>query len=360
MEFEKTKLGFSLGDPNGIGLEILIKAFENGTLFKHCIPVLYSPISAYRHYEALLETISVEHKIIRDADNASEGTLNILEIEPSDYIPTPGIATKQSGELAIVSLLAAVEDIKKGKIHNIVTLPIDKSNTHSENFRYAGHTDFLADTFGTEDYMMLLVNDSFRVGVVTGHIPLEQVSSKITKELLSKKIDILYHSLQFDFAIDKPKIAVLGLNPHSGDNGLIGSEELEVIKPTIDKYIREGKLIYGPYPADAFFGKKLNEQFDAVLAMYHDQGLIPFKQLAFDTGVNYTAGLPIVRTSPDHGTAFDIAGKNLAKSDSLVNAIFMAKRIFRNRLDYNEINKNFLDFKFHKREKFSIGVPNLK
>ncbi len=352
-------MGFTVGDVNGIGLEVMLKAFASGYLFNHCTPVLYGTADSFRFYCKNLELPDLRYNLIKDVSEAVSGQINLKEVGVEVDIK-PGEASKQSGALALKALTTAVEDIKKGEIHNLVTLPIDKNSIQSDDFEFAGHTDYLASAFETEDYMMLLSSDQLRVGVVTGHIPITDVARTVTPELLTQKIDILLESLRFDYGIIKPKIAVLGLNPHSGDNGLIGQEEQDVIKPVIQEYLNKGELVYGPYPADGFFGKKSYEHFDAVLAMYHDQGLVPFKQISFADGVNYTAGLPIVRTSPDHGTAYDLAGKNQADVTSLVNAIFEAKKIYSNRMEFNELNKNPLTFKTHRREKFSIGVPNLK
>ncbi len=360
MDFKNTKLGFTLGDANGIGLEVMLKAFSSEYLFKHCTPVLYGTKSVLDYYIDSLELTELSYHLIQDTKDCVSDKINLKEVNSPEFEVRSGHPSKESGALALAALLAAVEDVKNGQIENLITLPIDKSTIQSESFDFAGHTDFLAQTFETEKYMMILTSENLRVGVVTGHIPLNEVSKKLSKELIISKIEILLESLRFDFGINKPKIAVLGLNPHSGDNGLIGSEEVDVITPAVEEFTNKGELVFGPYAADGFFGTKAYEQFDAVLAMYHDQGLIPFKQLAFHDGVNYTAGLPIVRTSPDHGTAYDIAGKGIADITSLVSAIFEAKNIYCSRLEYNELNKDPLAFRSHRKEKFSIGVPNLK
>lgn len=360
MDFKTTKLGFTLGDANGIGMEVMLRAFQSEYLFKHCTPVLYGSKAVFQFYCNLLEIENLRYNLIKDTKDCVDNQINLVEVEGESFEITPGKASNASGAFALQVLKRAVEDIKNGQIENLVTLPIDKNTIQSEDFHFAGHTGYLADTFQTEDYMMILASDDLKVGVVTGHIPVTQISSKLNSDLLTKKIDTLLHSLRFDYGISKPKVAVLGLNPHSGDNGLIGKEEVEIIQPVIKQYIDKGELVFGPYAADGFFGTKAYKDFDAVLAMYHDQGLIPFKQLAFHDGVNYTAGLPIVRTSPDHGTAYDIAGKGIADVSSFVNSIFEAKKIYLNRLEYNDLHKDPLTFKSHRREKFSIGVPNLK
>ena len=360
MDFKGTKLGFTIGDANGVGMETMLRAFANPYLFNHCTPVLYGSAAVFKHYCALLDLPDLRYNLITNTDECVEGKINLKEVSHSAFEIKPGEPSAAAGELALAALTQAIEDIKEGQIHNLVTLPIDKHTIQSETFDFAGHTDYLAKAFEVEKYMMILTSDDLKVGVVTGHIPITQVAKSLSQELIESKIQILMDSLKFDFGVRKPKIAVLGLNPHSGDNGLIGKEEEEIIKPAIDTFIKEGHLVFGPYAADGFFGTKAYEQFDAVLAMYHDQGLIPFKQISFHNGVNYTAGLPIVRTSPDHGTAYDIAGKGKADITSLVSAIFEAKNIYTNRLESNELNKSPLAFKSHRREKFSIGVPNLK
>ena len=358
MEYNETFLGFTQGDPNGIGVELFVRAFELDTLLKHCSPVLYSSKSIVEFY---LDHLGIELSInyVKKASEFKYGAINVFNLDFGDFSVDMGKPNKESGKVAFESLKRGVEGIKNGEVHNVVTLPIDKHVIHSEEFAFAGHTDYLAEEFDVDRYMMILASDELRVGVVTGHIPITEVSKALSQDLIKSKIETLIQSLKFDFAVRKPKIAVLGLNPHSGDQGLIGKEEIELIQPAIKEFVDQGELVYGPYPADGFFGNKAYLQFDAVLAMYHDQGLIPFKQLAFHDGVNYTAGLPIVRTSPDHGTANGLVGKGEASVNSLVNAVFAVKNIYKNRIEYNELNQNPLEFKSHRREKFSIGVPNL-
>ncbi len=360
MDFKETKLGFTLGDANGIGMETMLRAFSTPYLFNHCTPVLYGSSAVFTHYCKMLDLPDLRYNLITDTKDCVEGQINLKEVGDKSIQIKPGEASPETGALALDALTSAVEDIKSGQIHNLVTLPIDKNTIQSDTFDFAGHTDFLAKTFEVDSYMMILTSDDLKVGVVTGHIPITEVAKSLSQQLIEEKIQVLSDSLKFDFGLRKPKIAVLGLNPHSGDNGLIGKEENEIITPAINTFLEQGQLVYGPYAADGFFGTKAYEQFDAVLAMYHDQGLIPFKQISFHNGVNYTAGLPIVRTSPDHGTAYDIAGKGTADITSLVSAIFEAKKIYLNRLESNELNKSPLAYKTHRREKFSIGVPNLK
>ncbi|MBI1305243.1 MAG: 4-hydroxythreonine-4-phosphate dehydrogenase PdxA [Bacteroidetes bacterium] len=359
MDYAATKVGITIGDVNGISVEILLKAFTNPYLLNNCTPVVYGHINALKFYQKHLDSHGIEFNLITKAEDAVVNSVNVINVVDNVRVII-GQAETEAGKLAVTALKRALQDILEGKIQNLVTLPIDKSVCYSDDFPFEGHTDFLASSFETEDYMMLLVSDSLKIGVVTGHIPISEVSKRLNKDLLTQKIEILKSSLIRDFSISKPRIAVLGLNPHAGDHGVIGDEEQKIIKPVIEEFINSGDLVYGPFPADGFFGSDAFEQYDAVLAMYHDQGLIPFKQMAFHDGVNYTAGLPIVRTSPDHGTAFNIAGKGIASAESLVNSIFLQKKIYKNRIEYLELTKDPLPFTKHRREKFSIGVPNLK
>jgi 4-hydroxythreonine-4-phosphate dehydrogenase len=356
----KNKLGISLGDMNGIGMEILLKAFADDRLFNHCIPVLYATPQIFKHYKKQLELENPWYQIINHTDECVEGKIN-LKIIPDceDLNIQEGKATEEAGKVAFLSLQAAVMDIRNGQTDNLLTLPINKHIMPTELFPYAGHTDYLAEELGADSHMMLLVGEELRVGLVTGHVPLSKVSETLDSQSILSKLQLLHNGLKTDFGITKPKIAVLGLNPHSGDNGLIGMEEKEVIVPAIKQAIEKEILAFGPYPSDGFFGKAMYQQFDAVLAMYHDQGLIPFKYAAFDTGVNYTMGLPVIRTSPDHGTAYDIAGKGKASTTSLIEAIFLNNQLYRSRLEYYELTKNPLPYSEFRREKFSIGVPRL-
>lgn len=356
----KVFLGITVGDPNGIGMELILRAFSNESLFNLCNPVLYATPQLFKFYKDKLELEYVAYKIIKSTKDFERGKINIKVISDKEFNCNPGKPDPSAGQFALKSLQMAISDIKSGEIHNLLTCPIDKNTIKSEAFPFNGHTEFLAESFGVDEHMMLLINEDLRVGLVTGHIPISQVAQSLTKEKILSKLGILNQSLIEDFGISKPKIAVLGLNPHSGDNGIIGKEEIEVINPAVEQANRDGLIVMGAYPADGFFGSGLERKFDAVLAMYHDQGLIPFKQVAFYSGVNYTAGLPIVRTSPDHGTAYDIAGKGMANIDSFVAAIFQNNKIYRNRIESMELKGNPLPFTKHRREKFSIGIPNLK
>ncbi len=359
-KIKDVRLGISAGDINGVGIELLLKAYQYDPLFNQATPVLFADKWVLDAWIKILDITDFEYNLITSAEKAKSGMLNVLPIQGNKFELQIGQSKEESGAYALLSLQKAMEVIMNGGVQNLLTLPINKHNIQSGEFNFPGHTDYLAKQFGSEEYMMILVGDNLRVGVLTGHIPISEVSSRITKSHLEKTINVFHHSLQNDFRIRKPKIAVLGLNPHSGDQGLIGKEEQEVIEPVIRSFIDQGMLVYGPFPADGFFGSDKSGQFDGVLAMYHDQGLIPFKQVAFEDGVNYTAGLPIVRTSPDHGTAYDIAGKGTATIDSLVHAIYLNSTIYFNRLEFRELSKDPLQFTNFRREKFSIGIPNLK
>jgi 4-hydroxythreonine-4-phosphate dehydrogenase len=283
-------------------------------------------------------------------ENAARNHCNFINLTEVDVGIDPGISTPAAGHWAVKSLLRASDDLQQHKIDVLVTAPINKQNVQSADFKFPGHTEFLASTFKSDDYLMLLVSEGLRVGTVTGHVPLNQVSGLLTIEKILGKIRIMAKSLTKDFGIHKPKIAVLGLNPHAGDNGLLGNEEEKVIYPAIKKAADEGILAMGPYSADGFFGNGSWKNFDGVLAMYHDQGLIPFKSIAFHQGVNFTAGLPIIRTSPDHGTGYDITGKNMAEPESFRQAVFLAIDIYRNRKTYDQISADPLKA-MHKRER---------
>jgi len=287
---------------------------------------------------------------IKKAEDSNPKLANMVQVWDEEVPMTLGQSTKEGGKYALLSLQAAVADLKAGKIDVLVTAPINKNNIQSDEFRFQGHTEYLANTFDCKDFMMLLISDNLKVGLVTGHVPISTVAQIITQEKINSKLRIMNQSLIKDFGIRKPKIAVLGLNPHSGDNGTIGKEEKDIIIPAINRAYNEQIMAFGPYSSDGFFGSGQYKQFDAVLAMYHDQGLTPFKSISFDDGVNYTAGLPVVRTSPDHGTAYDIAGKNKASEHSFRQAIFMAIDIFNQRNGYDTINANPLKITKLKRE----------
>ncbi|MEQ8477713.1 4-hydroxythreonine-4-phosphate dehydrogenase PdxA [Fulvivirga sp.] len=327
---DKPKIGITIGDINGIGPEVIIKALNDNRILNYMTPVIYGSTKAISYYRKAFDLDDFNYTHYRD-NKFTNSKINIVNCWDEMIEINAGSVTPEVGTASFKALQKAVEHLKEGLIDAVVTAPINKNNIQSEDFKFAGHTEYFTENFNGKDSLMFLASEDLKVGVVTGHIPLKDVSQSITKELIIKKLKIMEESLRLDFGISKPRIAVLGLNPHAGEEGLLGSEDGNVIKPALDELKNKGKLIFGPYPADGFFGKGEYKKFDAVLAMYHDQGLIPFKTLAFNNGVNFTAGLSIIRTSPDHGTAYDIAGKNVANESSMREAIFMAYDIFKNR-----------------------------
>lgn len=337
------RIGITHGDFNGIGYEVIMKAFEDHAMLELCTPIVYGIHKAASNYRKLLQIQDFSFYGVQNAASAVKNHCNFINLTEIDVGLDPGKATPASGAWAVKALNTAMDDLENGLIDVLVTAPFHKSNVQSSEFTFPGHTEYLANRCKVNDYLMLLVSENLRVGTVTGHIPLHDVASKITVDLILSKLKVFSHSLLQDFGIRKPRLAVLGLNPHAGDGGLLGKEESAIIEPAIRKANEEGIMCYGPFSADGFFGNGTWKQFDGVLAMYHDQGLIPFKSIAFHQGVNFTAGLPIVRTSPDHGTAFDIVGKNIASPDSMREAIYMAIDIYRNRELYAEITANPLE-----------------
>lgn len=332
MTIQKPIIGITLGDYNGIGPEVILKALHNSAINKLCTPVIYGSNKVLNFYKNQLEIKDWQLFGIQKAEMANPKATNIINCFPDQQLEIePGKVTIEAGKAAFECLKKATDDLKEGKINALVTAPINKNNIQSESFKFPGHTEFLADAFGVKDNLMFLVSDVLRVGVVTGHIPIDKVKESITKQAISSKLDLMLASLKLDFGIQKPRIAVLGLNPHAGEEGLLGKEEIEIIAPVTKEYREKKQLVFGPYPADGFFGNAQYKQFDGILAMYHDQGLIPFKSIAFENGVNFTAGMPAIRTSPDHGTAYDIAGKKQANECSILNAIFTAIEIYKNR-----------------------------
>ena len=355
MSEEKIIVGISQGDINGIGLEVIIKSLLDPTIFELCTPVLFGSAKTASHYRKALGIEDFSFNPIKEVSEANPKRANVINVYEEDVNLELGKQTADGGKYALLSLEAAAYALAQGKINVLVTAPINKENIQSPDFNFPGHTEYLESKFGDGNSLMFLVSDKLRVAIVTGHIPVTQVAQSLTAEKILNKIKILNNTLVNDFGIIKPKIAVLGLNPHAGDNGVIGDEEKNIILPAINKASEEGIVIFGPYPADGFFGNKTYEKFDAVLAMYHDQGLIPFKTIAFNSGVNFTAGLPIVRTSPDHGTAYDIAGKNKASEASFREAIYTAIDIYKTRKRNKEIGANPLKINFIKREKWKDG-----
>ena len=339
-ENQNIRVGITHGDFNGISYEIIIKTFLDKRSLELFTPIVYGSSKIASYYRKSLDLTEVNFNLVKKADYANAKRVNIINCFNEEVKIETGQSSEVAGEMAFVALEKAVDDLKWDKIDVLVTAPFNKKSIQSEKFNFAGHTDYLASKFETDEHLMLMVNRDLRIGILTGHIPLKEVSTVINKELVVKKLSVFNKSLQKDFNIRKPRIAVLGLNPHAGDQGLIGSEEIDVLNPAIEQVKGDGILAFGPYPADGFFGSANYTHFDGIMAMYHDQGMLPFKTFAFDTGVNFTAGLPIVRTSPAHGTAYDIAGKNQASPDSLRQAIYLAIDVFRNRKAYEALHDN--------------------
>ena len=324
-------VGISIGDVNGIGPEVTIKALSDKRMLSMMTPVVFASAKVLSYYRKQCGLDNFNFMTVKGIEAIAYGKVNVINCWEEPVPLEPGKVTPDGGNAAWLSLKKATEQLKMGTLDALVTAPINKHNIQNEEFTYAGHTEFLAKTFEVEDNLMFLVHDTLRVGVVTGHIPLQQVSIQLTRKKIRRKIKLMEQSLQQDFGIVKPRIAVMGLNPHAGEDGLLGAEEQDIIRPIISELRQKGKLVFGPYPSDGFFGALSHQQFDGVLAMYHDQGLIPFKTLAFEEGVNFTAGLPVVRTSPDHGTAYDIAGRNQASATSMREAIYLACDVIKHR-----------------------------
>lgn len=339
-ELQKPLIGFSCGDLNGIGMELIIKSLSDSRILDFCTPVIFASSKSINFYRKLLPDLNLVFTAIKDFTRPNLKQVNVFTCWEEDVAITAGQLNEIGGSYAYKSLKAAVDALKNNHLQGIVTAPIHKKNIQSAEFNYSGHTPYLKAAFGVDDVVMLLVASNMRVGLLTEHLPVTELAPHITKEAILSKLRIMSSSLTRDFGIDKPKIAVLGLNPHAGDEGLIGKEEETIIKPAIKEAKNNNLLAFGPYSADAFFARGQYEKFDAVLAMYHDQGLIPFKSLAIGEGVNYTAGLPIVRTSPDHGTAFDIAGKGIADESSFVAATFECIDIIKRRAFYDDNRKD--------------------
>lgn len=337
---ENIKVGISIGDLNGIGSEIVLKTFEDARMLELCTPVIFASAKLITFVKKRFNS-DINFQGIDDASQAIDGKVNVVNVWKENSIVNFGVEDKEAGAYAFKSLEAATAALKKGDIDVLVTAPINKHTIQSENFKFPGHTDYLAKELEGES-LMFMITDTLRVGLLTDHVAVKDVAATITPQLIEKKINIIYKTLQQDFRIPQPKIAVLGINPHSGDSGVIGKEDEEILKPTLEKIRNSGKVIFGPYSADSFFGSGNYKNFDAVVAAYHDQGLIPFKTLSFGSGVNFTAGLKKVRTSPDHGTAYEIAGKNEADHRSFREAVYKAIDIFRSRQEYMELTENVL------------------
>ncbi|MFN8406670.1 MAG: 4-hydroxythreonine-4-phosphate dehydrogenase PdxA [Sphingobacteriaceae bacterium] len=333
---DKIKVGISIGDVNGIGLELIIKSLANNRVLEYCIPIVYGHTKVASFHRKTLGIQGFTFQVINQASQAQDKLPNMINCWDEDVKIDLGVANETGGKYALKSLERAVDDLLAGQIDALITAPISKHTIQSDAFQFVGHTEYLQARTNASDSLMFLLAEDIRVGVVTGHIPVRDIAKKITKEQILSKLSLMNTSLKTDFWVQKPKIAVLGLNPHAGDDGLIGDEEQKIIIPALAEANNNGILAFGPYSADGFFANHSYQKFDAVLAMYHDQGLVPFKQIAFHQGVNFTAGLPIVRTSPDHGTGFDIAGKNQASESSFLEALFMAINIVKHRME-NEI-----------------------
>jgi 4-phospho-D-threonate 3-dehydrogenase / 4-phospho-D-erythronate 3-dehydrogenase len=333
---EKPRIGITVGDLNGVGLEVALKTIADLRIYKYCNPMIYGSAKVVSYHKNIIENSAFDHsdeRLLKDRIHIVNCWNDVVSI-------SLGQINEDGGKYAMLSLERAVEDLRAGKLDAIVTSPIHKKALQLAGHGYVGHTEYLRQVWPDANALMLLVGDNMRVGLVTEHVPIKDVANKITKELVLSKINTMHQSLMVDFGIEKPAIAVLGLNPHAGDEGLIGKEEENIIRPAIVESKKSGMIVMGPFPADGFFGSGKYKKFDGILAMYHDQGLAPFKALSFGSGVNFTAGLPIVRTSPDHGTAFDIAGKNEANPESFRKSLFLAIDIVRNRKDYYDLKSN--------------------
>lgn len=339
------RVGISIGDINGVGPEVVMKTFSDARMLDFCTPIIFAPSKIIAYYRKTLQLKNFHFLVCDHINDVKHKNVNILASTHSEVPIKVGTSTKEAGEIALESLNAATTALKDGHIDVLVTAPINKENIQNENFNFPGHTEYLKASFESEEALMLMVNDSLKVAVATGHIPVSEIQNTLSKEVIESKVKALNRSLKLDFMIRKPKIAVLALNPHAGDNGLIGQEENEYINDTLEALQADNILVYGPFPADGFFGTSMYDKYDAILAMYHDQGLIPFKTLSFQNGVNYTAGLPFVRTSPDHGTAYSIAGKGVASEDSFRKAVYEAIDIFKCRSENQDLNDNKIDSK---------------
>ncbi len=339
-EGKKLHIGITHGDINGIGCEVILKALNDSRILEVCTPVIYSSPKVIAYYRKALSLNNLNTHAIRSGEEAQGERINVVNCLNDEVRVEIGKSTPQGGEAALASLQAAVAELKNGMIDALVTAPINKHNIQSTHFHFPGHTEYLQSEFGNGEVLMLMVSDSLRLGVLTGHAPLSEVPKLVTQDKIMSVLRLLNRTMLEDFCINRPRIAVLSLNPHAGDNGVLGNEEQTTIIPAIENAKKEGILAFGPYASDGFFGSNNYRKFDVVLAMYHDQGMTAFKTLCFDNGVNYTAGLPIVRTSPAHGTAYDLVGKDLASPESFRQALYLACDIFRNRKQYRSLKSN--------------------
>lgn len=357
-DYNLLRIGITQGDTNGIGLEVILKALSDDRILEIFTPVIFGSVAAANHYRKLFELPHLEFNCIKSASDARNGVINFVDTSKGGE-PHPGVATPQSGAEALAALEAAVKAANDGEIDALVTAPIDKHLIQSDKFTFPGHTEYLQAATGADSALMILFSEDIKVALVTTHLPVSEISSAINTDVIVAKLRDFNHSLKSDFGIVQPRIAVLALNPHSGDGGLLGKEEQEIINPAIDQAKSERILCFGPYSADGFFGAGMYRKFDGVLAMYHDQGLAPFKTIAMDSGVNFTASLPIVRTSPDHGTGADIAGQGVASEESMRAAIYAAIDIYRNRERHLDRNSNPLKRQYFDRSKDNV-VLDLK
>lgn len=366
---KQIRVGISIGDINGIGPEVVMKTFSDARMLDTCTPIIFCPSKVIAFYRKSLQLKNFHFTVCDHIKDIKSKQVNIIASTHVEVAMNPGVSTEIAGQIALESLEAATLALKNKEIDVLVTAPINKENIQSETFSFPGHTEFLKDRLGADESLMLMVNDSLRIAVATGHIPVNEISKSLTSEVIVNKTIALNKSLALDFMVRKPKIAILALNPHAGDNGLIGSEENEFINDTIDGLQEQNILAYGPFPADGFFGNGMHLKYDGILAMYHDQGLVPFKTLSFQNGVNFTANLPFIRTSPDHGTAYDLAGKGKASEKSFRKAVFQAIDIYTSREENIELQENKIDpkevsrFLFAKKQAYhqkNRSKPNSK
>jgi 4-hydroxythreonine-4-phosphate dehydrogenase len=341
----KIKIGITIGDINGVGLEVILKTLTDERILNLCTPVIYGSSKVVSYHKNIVDLPDFNYNSIKDANQIENGKINIVNCWNDNVNITLGKVSDVGGKYAYVALERATKDLSNGLIDGLVTAPINKKSMQLAEFPFPGHTEYITKEVGAKDSLMFMVSDAMKVGLVTNHLPIKDVASKMHKERILKKINMMADTLKIDFGIEKPTIAVLGLNPHAGDEGVIGEEEITQIRPAIQEAKDKGVMAFGPFSADGFFGAGQYNKYDGILAMYHDQGLIPFKALSFGAGTNYTAGLNIIRTSPDHGTAFDIAGKNEADPSSFRKALFLAIDIVKNRWDYMEMTANPLQKK---------------
>ncbi len=347
------RVGISIGDINGIGPEVIMKALHDNRMLLDCTPIIYGSTKTISYHKKALGDEEFAYQSCKSADEAQNRKINVVNVWNDEIQFDLGKVTENGGKYAFLSLEAATQDLASGKIDVLVTAPISKEAMNKSGFKFPGHTEYLADMAGMDEALMMMVGNTLRVALVTSHIPLKEVSTAITKEKIVEKLKALDQSLKRDFGIQRPKIAVFGINPHAGENGKLGNEENEIILPAINTAKSEDILAFGPFPADGFFGSSKRSEYDGILAMYHDQGLTAFKALEFDDGVNFTAGLPVVRTSPDHGTAFDIVGQNIASGQSMRSAIYLAMDVYKMQKFQKEVSANPLKAASRDRKKYA-------